>query len=161
MDLQEIDVNFDWIDKQIRLYDENDKLIKESMKKIKIVFVFINSSQEVVKSHNRIHHFIDDKCIISSTEIFRYFKNDRVQSSIKYGFNQLFVYNIDLDNKLYSDIESVNTTNFLSSYSYIKDIVITPSLFIFHEINCIYIIYKDTIKNNNNKTVKRYKNLQS
>jgi hypothetical protein len=155
MDLHEIDVNVDWIGQQIRLYNENDKLLKEKMKTIKIVSIFINSSNEIVKSNNFIHSFQDNKCILSSAEIFRYFKNNRVRNSIKYDFKHLFVYNIDLDNKLYTDIESVNTTNFITSFTYIKDIVINPSLFIFHEINCVYIIYKEIVKNVNNKTVKK------
>lgn len=157
MDLQEIDVNIDWIDKQIRLYNENEKIFKENMKSIKVVSIFINSLNEIVKTHNCIHSFPDDKCLLSSIEIFQYFKNHRVQDSIKYDFNQLFVYNIDLDNKLYTDIESITTTNFLTSFTYIKDIVINPSLFIFHEINSVYIIYKENIKNIHNKTVKKRK----
>jgi hypothetical protein len=157
MELQEIDVDTDWIDKQIRLYNENEKIFKENMKTINIVSIFINSSHEIVNTHKCIHSFRDEKCIISSIEIFQYFKNCRIQDSIKYDFNQLIVYNIDLDNKLYCDIESITTTNFLTSFTYIKDIVVNPSLFIFHEINCVYIIYKENNKKVHNKTVKKKK----
>ncbi len=159
MDLQEIDVDTDWIDKQVRLYNENEKLFKENMKNINIVSIFINSLHEIVKTHKCIHSFKDEKCILSSIEIFKYFKNDRFQDSIKYDLNQLFVYNIDLDNKLYTNIDSITTTNFLTSFTYIKDIPINPSLFIFHEINCVYIIYKENIKNIHNKTVKKKRQL--
>lgn len=155
MELQEIDVDTDWIDKQVRLYNENEKLFKENMKAINIVSIFINSSYEIVKTHKIIHLFKDEECVLSSTEIFQYFKNYRIQDSIKYDLNHLFVYNVDLDNKIYTDIDSITTTNFLSSFTYIKDIVINPSLFIFHEINCVYIIYKENTKNIHNKTVKK------
>lgn len=157
MDLHEIVVDTDWIDKQVRLYNENEKIFKENMKSINIVSIFINPSNEIVKTHKFIHYFKDEKCILSSIEIFQYFKNYRIQDSIKYDLSQLFVYNIDLDNKLYTDIESITTTNFLTSFTYIKDIVINPSLFIFHEINSVYIIYKENIKNIHNKTVKKRK----
>ena len=159
MDLHEIDVDTDWIDKQVRLYNENEKIFKENIKSINIVSIFINSSHEIVKTHKFIHYFKDEKCILSSIEIFQYFKNDRIQDSIKYDLSQLFVYNIDLDNKLYTDIDSITTTNFLTSFTYIKDILLHPSLFIFHEINCVYIIYKENIKNIHNKTVKKKRQL--
>jgi len=155
MELQEIDVDTDWIDKQVRLYNENEKIFKENMKNINIVSIFINSSYEIVKTHKFIHSFKNEECILSSIEIFQYFKDYRIQDSIKYDLNHLFVYNVDLDNKIYTDIDSITTTNFLSSFSYIKDIVINPSLFIFHEINCVYIIYKENTKNIHNKTVKK------
>ena len=100
MDLHEIDVDTDWIDKQVRLYNENEKIFKESMKSINIVSIFINPSNEIVKTYKFIHSFKDEKCILSAIEIFYYFKNYRIQDSIKYDFSQLFVYNIDLDNKL-------------------------------------------------------------
>ncbi len=157
MNIHEIDVNIDWIDKQLRLYNENEKIFKENMKSIEIVSIFINSSNEIVKAYNFIHSFRDYNCVLSSTEIFQYFKNFRVQDSIKYDFNQLLVYNIDLDNKLYTDIESITTTNFLTSFTYIKDIVINPSLFIFHELNTVYMIYKENVKNFHHKTVKKRK----
>ena len=159
MELQEIDVDTDWIDKQVRLYNENEKILKENMKTINIVSIFINSSYEIVKTHKFIHSFKNEECILSSTEIFQYLKNYRIQDSIKYDLNHLFVYNVDLDNKIYTDIDSITTTNFLSGFTYIKDIVINPSLFIFHEINCVYIIYKENIKNIHNKTVKKKRQL--
>lgn len=155
MESHEFDVDTDWIDKQVRLYNENEKIFKENMKTINIVSIFINPSHEIVKTQKCIHSFKDESCILFSNEIYQYFKNQRIQDSIKYDLNQLFVYNIDLDNKLYTDIESITTTNFLTSFTYIKDIVINPSLFIFHEINCVYIIYKENIKNIHNKTVKK------
>ena len=159
MDLHEINVDTDWIDKQVRLYNENEKIFKENMKSVNIVSIFINPSNEIVKTHKFIHSFKDEKCILSSIEIFQYFKNYRIQDSIKYDLSQLFVYNIDLDNKLYTDIDSITTTNFLTSFTYIKDILINPSLFIFHEINCVYIVYKENIKNIHNKTVKKKRHL--
>ena len=155
MNLHEFDVDTDWIDKQVRLYNENEKIFKENMKSIKIVSIFINSLRDIVKTQKCIHSFKDESCKLSSNEFFQYFKNQRIQDSIKYDINQILVYNIDFDNKLYTDIESITTTNFLTSFTYIKDIVINPSLFIFHEINCVYIIYKENIKNIHNKTVKK------
>ena len=57
MDLHEIDVDTDWIDKQVRLYNENEKIFKENMKSINIVSIFINPSNEIVKTQKFIHSF--------------------------------------------------------------------------------------------------------
>ena len=53
MELQEIDVDTDWIDKQVRLYNENEKILKENMKTVNIVSIFINSSYEIVHTSGR------------------------------------------------------------------------------------------------------------
>lgn len=153
MDFESINLNIEWIDKEIKMFNENGKLSKEHMKSIFITHVFINSSSEIVKTYKTEHTF-NENAILSFTDIYQHYKKNRIQDHIKYNFNQFFIYNIDLDDKLYSDIKSMTSHNFLEVNSYIKDVTIQPSLFIFHEINCAYIIYKEQKKGGNNKTAK-------
>lgn len=147
----DICLNTQWIDKELRLFNENQKISKEFMKTIKITHIYINSSSEIVKTDKSFHIFKDNQNIIHSNEIFKYFTNFRVKDNVKYSLYQLLSYNIDLDDKLYNDINSISTINFMEHITYIKDIIIKPSLFIFHEINAIYIIYKEP-----NKQTKRF-----
>lgn len=157
MNSDDIVVDDDWIHKQIRLFNSNAKLNREYMKSIKIVHIFINSLSEIVHSYKTIHNFDDTKSTIYSTDIYTYFKDNRTLELIKYDFNQLFVYNIEIDSTLYSNIDSINTINFLKGYTHMRDVVINPSLFIFHEVNSVYIIYKQHQKIINNKTLKNKK----
>ena len=145
-------------DKQIRLYNTNDKLSKEFMESIKVLHVFINLSSEIVHTYNTIHKFNDNtKNTIYSSDIHNFYKDNRTLELVKYDFNQVLVYNVDIDNKLYTNIDSISTINFLKGYTYIRDIVINPSLFIFHEINSVLMIYKEHKKSITNTTIKNRK----
>ena len=138
------------------MFNENGKLSKECMKSILITHVFLNSSSEIVKSY-KTEHVFNENPILSFSDIYHHYKKNRFQDHIKYNFNQFFIYNIDLDDKLFSDLKSIETRNFLEGNSYIKDVTIQPSLCIFHEFNCAYIIYKELRKDGKNKTSKNGK----
>jgi hypothetical protein len=150
----DIIVNTDWIDDEIRLFNENGLLQQEPMKKIDIIHLYINSSSELIKTHKTTHTFIGSHNILYSNDIFRYYLQNNTLDSVKYKFFQLHSYNIDLGDKLYTNIKSVSTIDFLKISTHIKDIHINPSLFIFHGTNSIYIIYKEKIKNSKNVTLK-------
>ena len=145
------------IEKQIRFYNKNDKLSKEDMESIKVLHVFINSSSEIVHTYNTVHKFNNTKNTIYSSDIHNLYKDNRTLELVKYDFNQFLVYNVDIDNKLYTNIDSISTINFLKGYTYIRDIVINPSLFIFHEINSVLMIYKEQKKSATKTTLKNRK----
>jgi hypothetical protein len=151
---QELIINTDWINNEMRLFNENGVLHQELMKTIQIIHVHINSSSEVIKTRRVLHSFDNGDNLLSSNEIFRYYVENRNIDSIQYKFFKLLVYNVDLGDKLYTTINSISTINFLKSFTHIKDIIINPSLFIFHEINAVYLIYKENIKNCKNITLK-------
>ena len=157
MTSNDIIINADWIDNETRLYNENEILQQEFMKTIQIVNVYINNSSEIVKVSKMSHTFKHDNNIILSNDIFKYYLQNRTIESIKYQLFKLLIYNIDLGEKHYTTIKSVSTINFLNCVSHVKDIVINPSLFIFHELNTIYFIYKSSIKNSKNVTHKNRK----
>lgn len=155
----DIVINADWIDNETRLYNENEMLQQEFMKTIQIVNIYINSSSEIVKVSKISHTFKDGNNVISSNDIFRYYIENRSVESIKYQLFKLLIYNVDLGEKHYATIKSVSNINFLNCVSHVKDVVINPSLFIFHELNSIYFIYNNNIKNSKNVTHKNRKRL--
>jgi hypothetical protein len=146
------------IEKQVRLNNQCDKLSKEYMESIKVLHVFINSSSEIVHTYKTIHKFNNNtKNTIYSSDIHNFYKDNRTLELVKYDFNQFLVYNVDIDNKLYTNIDSISTLNFLQGYTYIRDVVINPSLFIFHKINSILMIYKEHKESTTNMTLKNRK----
>jgi hypothetical protein len=150
----ELIVNTNWINNEMRLFNENGILQQEPMKSIRIIHVHINSSFEIIRTHSVIHSFINGGNLLSANEIFKYYIQNKNFDSIQYNFFKLLVYNLDLGDKLYTTINSISTINFLKSFTHIKDIIINPSLFIFHEINSVYLIYKDNTKSYKNVTLK-------
>jgi len=56
------------------------------------------------------------------------------------------LYNVDIDPENiqnYSNNENILNYNFMKKLPVIGDIIITPSIFVFHEINTLYFFFKE------------------
>lgn len=158
----EVEINTDWINNETRLLNEEGLLCQEAMKTIKIVHVYMNETSEIIKIKKTIHTFIDGSNVVTCNEILRYYIENRKLQTTRYKLFKVLVYNVDLGDKLYQKMKSISTINCLKSVSlYIEDIVINPSLFIFHEMNSIYLIYKENIKDSRSMTQKNKKSNSS
>ena len=158
----EVEINTDWINNETRLLNEDGLLCQEAMKTIKIVHVYMNETSEIIKIKKTIHTFKDGSNVVTCNEILRYYIENRKLQTIRYKLFKVLVYNVDLGDKLYQKMKSISTINCLKSVSlYIEDIVINPSLFIFHEMNSIYLIYKENIKDSRSMTQKNKKSNSS
>ena len=158
----EVEINTDWINNETRLLNEEGLLCQEAMKTIKIVHVYMNEISEIVKIKKTIHTFKDGSNVVTCNEILRYYIENRKLQTTKYKLFKVLVYNVDLGDKLYQKMKSISTINCLKSVSlYIEDIVINPSLFIFHEMNSIYLIYKENMKDSRSMTQKNKKSNSS
>ena len=93
-----------------------------------------------------------------------------MQTENKYKLLDLLVFNIDLDPEniqdfSHSDLIADFSSRFLKSVSVLNDIKIPASIFIFHNLNAIYLIFqeigntniKSILKNPNNKLRKTKK----
>lgn len=158
----EVEINTDWINNETRLLNEEGLLCQEAMKTIKIVHVYMNETSEIVKIKKTTHTFMDGSNVVTCNEILRYYIENRKLQTTRYKLFKVLVYNVDLGDKLYQKMKSISTINCLKSVSfYIEDIVINPSLFIFHEMNSIYLIYKENIKDSRSMTQKNKKSNSS
>ena len=158
----EVEINTDWINNETRLLNEEGLLCQEAMKTIKIVHVYMNETSEIIKIKKTIHTFKDGSNVVTCNEILRYYIENRKLQTIRYKLFKVLVYNVDLGDKLYQKMKSISTINCLKSVSlYIEDIVINPSLFIFHEMNSIYLIYKENVKDSRSMTQKNKKSNSS
>ena len=158
----EVEINTDWINNETRLLNEEGLLCQEAMKTIKIVHVYMNETSEIIKIKKTIHTFIDGSNVVTCNEILRYYIENRKLQTTRYKLFKVLVYNVDLGDKLYQKMKSISTINCLKSVSlYTEDIVINPSLFIFHEMNSIYLIYKENIKDSRSMTQKNKKSNSS
>jgi hypothetical protein len=151
----EVEINTDWINNETRLLNEEGLLCQEAMKTIKILHVYMNETSEIIKIKETIHTFMDESNVVTCNEILRYYIENRKLQTIRYKLFKVLVYNVDLGDKLYQKMKSISTINCLKSVSlYKEDIVINPSLFIFHEMNSIYLIYKENRKDSKSTTQK-------
>lgn len=65
------------------------------------------------------------------------------ETKTKYRLLEILLYNIDLDTQ---DLSLISETDHLKIVTTMDEIVIPPSLFVFHEINCLYFIFQEVIQ---------------
>ena len=145
-------VDLSWLDEYIRTTEGGVTYLPEIMSKIKLKILYINTKNEiehVIKKDvplevNTKESFINESTLIKFIHNYRDYNNKRYQCSniLKYHISmdpQVIFENINDDNFSFSDEES------FFSFDLPTNIYFPPSLFIFHSINSIYIIFKELI----------------
>lgn len=150
----ELDIS--WINEQKRILDIQQNYLREHQTSIAIHFCYINNDL-VEKIHNETYTFIDaSSTTISTTEL----KNIIEKQQTNYVFDSLLVYVVDIEpEKIGSFSENTDFAKY-NITTITTDITIPPSVFIFHPINCIFIVLKppppkSCIKKQKNLTKKR------
>lgn len=120
--------------------------------------------------------------MINKNDIIQLINSNKTQTKLtKYKFDNMFLFNIDLnhsDLKTFIEVSNVNNMNkqFFKNISFMSNVIIPPSLFIFHNINALYFIFKETpihkflntenqkiksiLKNNNDKRERHTKKVR-
>lgn len=157
-----------WLIEQERIHTIQNNFHREPMKTIKLYFVYINNEDSIDNINSEVYTIqsVNDKncSIITQDELLHIIQSKKKTTpSSKYVINDILLYNIDLEHeqlqsftKYNSDEMMENSTKLLKSNGIIKNMVISPSIFIFHNINAIYFIFKELVKtvpiiNNQNK----------
>ena len=143
--------NFDmsWIQKHERILDIQNNYKREMMNDIPIYFIYINSQSTIDKiicekelvtnglvTKNRILQIVQQRKCISNN------------FTVKYNLDSILHYNVNIEPEhIQKYVHSENYTemskDFLKVFHVIDDIVIQPSIFIFHPINSIYFLFRE------------------
>jgi hypothetical protein len=146
-------IDLDWLEIQKRLSANIDgKYIKEKMGSINIHYIFVNNKLEI-DSIKTEQEPIDD--CIGVDRILQLVQSKKNHNNIKYKLSELLLYNVELEpNNIQSYTNNISL-NFLKPISVFNSIIIPPTLFIFHQINSLFIIYHEIHDNLHiNKTKK-------
>ena len=155
-DIDNIELNMNWIK---NFENENNIYNKFELKeqdKIKMHVIYVNASNETTNDL-RIELNLKNKNIITKEELLYQIKNNMTQ---KYTLLSILTYNIDIINVI--DLNK----DFLENHKYIDDIKLDSSLFCFHNLNTLYLVFKEkeikkdiyTKKIHYNPSIKRTKN---
>jgi hypothetical protein len=175
----DIDLDTSWIQDVSRLHRVNDLMEREEMNCISIQTIYINSKQEIEKTEKetielrKINSTQKYKIGITNEQLLHFIqKKKNTLFTKKYKLDNVLLYNIDIEpthiHKYVNENYTDNTT--LVSVPIVKDIVIPPSLLIFHSIQTLYCIFiecqpvlKSILKNGNdsgNKSTKHTKKVK-
>jgi len=148
--MDSLDLDISWIDKHERMNNIHKNYQREPMDSIKMCYIYVNLDSEIEKViyENEILGQIDssNNCTLSKERVLQIVQNKKIlNASLKYSIDTILLYNVCIEPEniqKYVNSENVVSEPFLKVYPIIDEILIYPSIFIFHEINCIYFIFK-------------------
>lgn len=146
--------NINWIEDQKKLINIENNNTAIPMYFINSYIIYINQNDYIEKINCEqmqleMNHDITHSTI-NKNNIIQFINSKKIQTKLtKYKFIDMFLYNIDLNhNELmsFSNMSIFNNINkrFFKKKSFMSNIIIPPSLFIFHKINSLYFIFKET-----------------
>ena len=151
----DLDLDFDWLVNQKKLSDPIDeKYVKEKMTSIAMHYIYIDSKNSIIKVINEREQLLSqgDYSILPGNKSMELIQYHNLFENKKYKFSEILLYNVQLDS---NNIQAYNndnkSVNFLTTLPYFDVIKVLPSLFVFHPINCIYLIFKEMSKKNETK----------
>lgn len=154
IDDENLDIS--WLIEQERIHMVDNNFHREPMKTIKLYYIYINKEDSIDTVDSEIYtiqSINDKKCsIITQNELLRIIQMKKNKTSdSKYIIYDILLYNIDLEHEQLQsftkyDNDEMLHTRLLKSNGIIKNISISPSIFIFHNINAVYFIFKEVVR---------------
>ena len=151
-----------WIHELQRIQNIKHNYCKENMNSIYIHSIFINHLKDIDKIINsevlltQYNH--SKNTYIPKELLLQFIQNNTRYLKSQYKLHDIASFFVTLepeDIQSYSKtIDLSSTHNFFKFHPSIDDIIVPPSIFIFHSINSIFLIYQEVIHNTHNHTMK-------
>jgi hypothetical protein len=143
--MDSLDLDISWTEKHERLLNIHQNYQKEHMNSIKICYIYVNLQSEieqVICEHEALGQ-LQNKSIISKERVLQLVQNKKNLNNFKYSVDSILLYNVSVEpENIQKYVNSDIVEHFLKVYPIVDEILIHPSIFIFHEINCIYFVFK-------------------
>jgi len=146
------DLDTSWIDDLDKLNNIHHSYCREPMKTIDFFILLVDSNDSILKIKKENHRFstIDKNCTFTNSFLIQFIeriKNTHSKGKIRYKLQDVLLYNIDIEPEhIQNYVSNENLlelgTKKLQSLSIIQDVVVPPSIFIFHKINALFFIFK-------------------
>lgn len=136
----EEDLDISWILEQERLEQINHNCWREDLIEIEISTIYINQNKEIEKIEREKMDVSGIKIVTKEKLIQITQSKKKYTPTSKYILKETLWFHIDLEpENIQSFSEKQNT--FLHIYPILEDIVLKPSIFIFHKLNTIYFFF--------------------
>jgi hypothetical protein len=158
------DLDTSWIQEHDRLSTINENYLREPMDSINVYYVYINRNQYIEK-------IISDKLPLSLSEdktcsylsketLLQIIQSRKIKTSFsKYKLTDVVSYLVDLEPEniqSFSNTDNLEqaTPSFFKIRSFMDDIQFNNSIFIFHGVNSIYLLFEEVELLNHRHTLK-------
>ena len=156
-----------WILDEEKLLKVNECYTRESYSFINAYYIYINENDYIDNISCEELHFNWDisknEGIIKNNTLLKLIEEKKHNNHKKYRFDDGCSFIIPLES---DDIFGFSETTdpesfqeqFLKPISLLKDITLIPSIFIFHSINSLYFIFRETGQNKTSKSILKISN---
>lgn len=155
-----------WLQELHKIQDIKHNYCKENMDSIIIHSLFINTNKQLDKIVNSeislfdSRHLQNTKFIPKKTilQLIQQNKHSTMNNQSQYKLNDIASFFVTLEPEhiqSYSKSTAIlETSDFFRIHPAVDDIIVPPSIFIFHKINAIFLVYQETIQKHKNFTIK-------
>jgi hypothetical protein len=140
------DLDMSWIEEYSRIHSIQQIMNREELDSIEIQTIYMNTNLEItkinketVKLDTNIH-----RCI-SKEQLLQIIQTKKVIDKTKYKIFDMLLFTVDLDPK---DIQKYvngecSQKSRLKSIPMVDDLIIPPSLFIFHSLHTFFLLFTE------------------
>jgi hypothetical protein len=132
-----------WIEKEEKLLTIQQNYKREVADSIKCYFLYMNRNLYIEQITTDDISVIDGK--ISKERVLRLIQEKRFQkTNFKYTFKDAWMFLVDLEpSQVQAFSQSEVTARFITALPLLEDIVVSPSIFIFHDMNAVYFLFEE------------------
>jgi len=145
-----------WMNEYKRLENVSENCVKDPMDKIRMYILYIDGGLNIESilletfplSLNDLR-----QPVIPKDVLLKFIQDKKVKNGVKYSLFDILLYNVELESADIA-IEGAGEEDgeakilerfgrFFRSVSVIHEIVVSPSLFIFHDLNSLFVLFKE------------------
>jgi hypothetical protein len=142
------DLDISWVEEQEKLQTVDKNYFRESMDSISVTIIYININLY-------IENIISEKHVLSANGLLEKERllqiiqsKKKITAHSKYKFMDALLYNVDLEPEhiqkyANTSLMEQESNPFFKRLTIIDDIIFTPSIFIFHGLNGLYLLFKE------------------
>ena len=132
-----------WIEEEEKLLRVQEKFQREPMESIKCFFLFMNQNKYIEQITDEI---VDLQCgKIPRDRVLKIVEEKKcLKPGVRYAFLDSWIFLVDLEPEhiqAYSQMEV--SSRFVVQLSFVDDIIVAPSIFIFHDLNAVYFLFQE------------------
>lgn len=156
-----------WVQELQKIQDINQNYCKECMDSISVHSIFVNNEKHIDKIINlditlSTHNTIENDKYVPKNTLMSIIKQNKEhlgqQRNREYKLLDIASFFVTLEPEHIQSYSKTSTTttehNFFKIHPYIDDIHVPMSIFIFHKLNSIFLVYQEYVSTSNNRTAK-------
>jgi len=158
------DLDMSWINEHERIQNIQKNYYREPMEYVNTYFIYINQNQYIDKILCEKYDLevVSNGSLLTKETLLKIIQNKKIKTlNTRYKLIDILQYHVELEPEHIQSYSKngepdPSSQKILKNISVFDEIVFSPSIFIFHGINCLYFIFQEieTINTKNRKSLK-------